>query len=409
MRQTNASWDASYEIRALLLFTTGLGLVGLDRFILMPLLPVVAKDLGLNYQDIGLISGILSLTWGISSIVSGGISDKRGRRFIIIPAVILFSALAGLTGLAVGFLSLMVIRALMGLFEGAYLPASIAATTEASNPSRLGRNIGIQQMAQPLCGLAIGPLLATQLLNVLPSWRWIFLAVSIPGLILAWFMYRDLRDTNAGATSTHAELVGWSAAFRYKNVVLNILIMSCWLSCLVVIAAFLPNYLTDHFHFSLSEMGVVMSASGLGSAIGMVLIPSLSDRLGRKPVLLFGVVVEIASLLIFVQTGPVVFELAGLIFVIAGINAGLIVLTIGPMTTEAVPLELTATAVGMVVGIGELVGGFGAPAIAGAIAQTFGITYILWISTGAVIVGFCLALFVNETNLIKKAATATAL
>jgi MFS family permease len=138
----------------------------------------------------------------------------------------------------------------------------------------------------------------------------------------------------------------------------------------------------------------------------MVLIPSLSDRMGRKPVLLFGVVVEILSLLVFVQTGPVVSELAGLIFVIAGINAGLIVLTIGPLTTEAVPPELTATAVGMVVGIGELVGGFGAPAIAGAIAQSFGITYILWISTGAVVLGFCLSLFVNETRLTNKVATA---
>src|SRR5882757_8541675 len=238
----------------------------------MPLFPVIAADLGLNYQDIGLVSGVLSLTWGFSSIVCGGVSDKLGRRFVIIPAVVLFSMLAGLTGLAAGFLSLMAIRALMGVFEGAYLPASIAATAEASHPSRLGRNIGIQQMAQPLFGLALGPLLATQLLNVFSSWRWIFLAVSIPGLILAWYMYRDLRDTNAGATATHAELVGWSATFRYKNVILNILIMSCWLSCLVVIAAFLPNYLTDHFHFSLPEMGIVMSASGLGSAIGMVLI-----------------------------------------------------------------------------------------------------------------------------------------
>jgi MFS family permease len=403
LQRASTSYDASYENKALLLFSVGLGLVGLDRFILMPLFPVVAKDLGLDYQDIGLISGVLSLTWGIASIVSGGVSDKRGRRFVIIPAVVLFSVLAGLTGLAVGFISLVVVRALMGLFEGAYLPASIAATTEASHPSHLGRNVGIQQMAQPLLGLALGPLLATQLLNVVPSWRWIFLLVSIPGLILAWYMYRDLRDTNAGATSTQAQLVGWSATFRYRNVILNILIMSCWLSCLVVIAAFLPNYMVDHLHFSLPEMGLVMSASGLGSAIGMVLIPSLSDRLGRKPVLLFGVVLEIGLLFLFVQSATVA-QMAGLIFLITGINAGLIVLTIGPLTTEAVPPALTATAVGMVVGIGELVGGFGAPAIAGAVAQNFGITYILWISTGAVILGFLLSLFVTETRSVEKVA-----
>jgi len=43
LRQASASWDASYENKALLLFTVGLGLVGLDRFILMPLFPVYSK------------------------------------------------------------------------------------------------------------------------------------------------------------------------------------------------------------------------------------------------------------------------------------------------------------------------------------------------------------------------------
>lgn len=407
MREANTSWDASYERKALVLFTAGIGLVGLDRFVLMPLFPVIASDLGLNYQDIGLISGALSLTWGLSSMVSGGASDRLGRRIVIIPAVILFSLLAGLTGLAVGFLSLVAIRALMGVFEGAYLPASIAATAEASHPARLGRNIGIQQMAQPLFGLAFGPLLATHLLDVLPSWRWIFAAVSIPGLILAWFMMQYMRETNVARASSSSESANWKEVFRYRNVVVNILVMSCWLSCLVVIAAFLPNYLTDHFHLSLAEMGIVMSASGLGSAVGMILIPSLSDRMGRKPILLTGAAVEIVILLIFVQTGPVVLELAGLLFVIAGINSGLIVLTTGPLTTEAVPPAFTATAVGMVVGIGELVGGFGAPAIGGAIAQIFGIPYILWISTGAVMLGFGLSLFVNETNVTRKAVVAS--
>ena len=403
MKHASPSWDVSYENKALLLFTVGIGLVGLDRFILMPLSPTIAADLGLNYQDIGFISGILSLTWGLSSIITGRLSDKLGRRFVIIPAVVLFSMLAGFTGLATGLISLLTIRALMGAFEGAYLPASIAATTEASDPARLGRNIGIQQMAQPLFGLALGPLLATQLLDLFPSWRWIFVVVSMPGLILAWFMSRQMRET--GGTPSQSGPIDWKEVFGYKNVVLNILMMSCWLSCLVVIAAFLPSYLTDHFHFSLREMGTVMSASGLGSAIGMIVIPSLSDRVGRKPVLLTGALIEILVLLVFVQTGPIVYELAGLVFVIAGINSGLIVLTTGPLTTEAVPPALTATAVGMVVGIGELVGGFGAPAIGGAIAQLFGIPYVLWISTGAVVLGFALSLFVHETNATKTAVT----
>ena len=57
-----------------------------------------------------------------------------------------------------GLGSLIMIRGLMGLAEGAYVPASIVATVEASKPTRVGLNIGIQQMAAPLVGLGLGPI-----------------------------------------------------------------------------------------------------------------------------------------------------------------------------------------------------------------------------------------------------------
>lgn len=400
----SVTWNKAYETKAVWVLTLGLGLVGLDRFILMPLFPVVAKDLGLTYQDLGLISGILSLTWGLSSVISGPLSDKYGRRIIIIPAVLVFSALAGLTGLAAGLLSLLAIRALMGVFEGAYIPSSIAATTEASHPSRIGRNVGLQQMAQPLLGLAVAPILATQLLDVVPSWRLIFLIVSLPGFVVAWYMYRTLRNTNAAALST-ARVAGaqhdaesWFAIFRYRNVVLNIFLMLCWLSTLIVIAALMPNYLTDHLGLSLKEMGFVMAANGLGSAVGAMLLPAISDRVGRKPVVLISVFLQIGFLFLLMRTGAAPLALAALLFSITGLSAGVCALTVGPLTTEAVPAALTSTAIGCVVGFGEMIGGFGAPAAAGAIAQAYGIAHILWICTGTATAGLCLAFFLRETR-----------
>ena len=64
--------------------------------------------------------------------------------------------------------SLMVIRAMMGLAEGAYVPASIVSTVEASKPSRVGLNIGLQQMAQPFVGLGLGPVIAVGLCLGIP-------------------------------------------------------------------------------------------------------------------------------------------------------------------------------------------------------------------------------------------------
>src|SRR5690606_32678999 len=107
-------------------------------------------------------------------------------------------------------------------------------TAESSHPSRRGLNIGIQQAFFPILGLGLAPILATQLLLVLPSWRWVFVVVSLPGFLLAWFMYRHLRETGVvapAATEGQGQQQGrWVDALRYRNVALNILGMFCMLT-----------------------------------------------------------------------------------------------------------------------------------------------------------------------------------
>ena len=93
-------WDTRYEWKMVLLLTLGFGLVSIDRFMIMPLFPVIMQDLNLDFQDLGLVTGVLAITWGISSIFMGNLADRIGLRAVIIPAVILFSLMAGISGLA---------------------------------------------------------------------------------------------------------------------------------------------------------------------------------------------------------------------------------------------------------------------------------------------------------------------
>jgi len=60
-------WSITYERQAITLLFLGFGLVGMDRFMVMPLFPSMMKDLGLTYQDLGLITGALSVAWGVSA------------------------------------------------------------------------------------------------------------------------------------------------------------------------------------------------------------------------------------------------------------------------------------------------------------------------------------------------------
>src|SRR5690606_29559127 len=147
-------------------------------------------------------------------IFSGRLSDKIGHRKVLIPAIMLFSLMSGLSGMVHGLTALIVIRALMGAMEGTYCPTSFTAVAAASEPKRRGCNQGLQQSGFALLGRALGPLVAAQLMNVVPSWRWVFWIVAIPGLVvgaLLFFVLREPKDTPAGhligATQSNASWV----------------------------------------------------------------------------------------------------------------------------------------------------------------------------------------------------------
>ncbi|MDR0212313.1 MAG: MFS transporter [Pseudomonas putida] len=407
MHNNDKQWNARYEYAAVAMLALGFGLVGLDRFIILPLFPVMMADLHLDYQDLGNISAVLAIAWGISSVFMGRLSDRIGRRKVLIPAVLLFSLLAGLSGLANGIAALLLIRAVMGVSEGAFTPTAIAATAESSHPARRGLNIGIQQAFFPILGLGLAPILATQLLLVLPSWRWVFVVVSLPGFILAWFMYRYLRESRVAPEPTPAagQAEGrWLDALRHRNVVLNILGMFCMLTSLFVLSVMMPNYLTDYLHLSLQQMGFVMSAIGLGGFIGQLLLPGLSDRVGRKPVVLGCFLATALCIGLLMRTGAEPVTLFVLLFLVTFFNFSMICMTVGPITSESVPLPLVSTATGLVVGIGEIFGGGVAPALAGFIAQNHGIQYTLYLALGGALVGLLVATALRETAPVRRKA-----
>ena len=375
---STSAWNGAYEFKVVALMTIGFGLVGLDRFIINPLFPVIQKELNLNYQDLGLISGILALAWGLASAMSGPLSDRYGRKRVLVPAVLIFSLLVAGTGLATGLFSLLLIRGLMGLAEGAYVPSSIVATIEASKPSRMGLNIGIQQMAAPFVGLGLGPVIGIALLDVLPSWHWVFAVIALPGLVLAYVMSKVMRESQGSVQAIQsAEQVSFKDILPIKSVWVHTLVMVCMFTSAIPLAIFFPNYMTDYLHLSLESMSQMMIGLGLGSLTGTVILPALSDRLGRKPLMVVGTLVSVVCVAWLPTIQLAGMELFAAIFLISFMNAGVIAITIGPLTHLTTPAHLVGTATGVGVGAAEMIGGAIAPAIAGAMAQHIGIEMVL--------------------------------
>jgi MFS family permease len=402
MQQDTAAkrWDTGYEWKIILILSLTFGLVGLDRFILPVLFPAFMDELGLTYEDLGNLVGILAVFWGISAFAMGFLSDRVGRRKVLIPAVIVFSLMSAFSGMVGGLVSLLLIRAVMGLAEGPVASIGVAVAVEASHPKRRGMNNGIFQCMISLMGNAIGPIIATQLLLV-TDWRTVFLLVGIPGLIMAAVMFFVVREPAAPAPVASAPVVarpGFADLFRHRNVPLAMLTLMCAMGGVFVLAAMVPSYLTDYLQLSTQEMGVVFSAVGFGGALGQFAMPTLSDFIGRKITILISYVLAAVFIWLFVQAdASSLSTLFWLLFFAALFNFSALATLAGPVAAEAAPLGMIASVAGLVIGAGEIFGGGVAPAIAGQIAGSSGIQHVFTFVIASLIVGFVIALFLKET------------
>lgn|SRR5690625_800176 len=128
----------------------------------------------------------------------------------------------------------------------------------------------------------------------------------------------------------------------------------------------------------------------------------ISDRIGRKPAALgFGLLSVLAPLSILVIDNPVV--LAPAIFLLAAGKG------VGGMAMSVIPVEsvnplYVGLAVGLPVGIGEIVGGFINPMVTGALADQFGLETAMLVSSGGALVATLIAIFLKETAPSRVAA-----
>jgi predicted MFS family arabinose efflux permease len=289
----------------------------------------------------------------------------------------------------------------MGAAEGPVASTGVAVAVEASHPSRRGMNNGIFQCMISLFGLALGPIIATQLLQI-TSWHYVFMIVGLPGLILAaamWFIVREPETTAAGKMGGRpAPRPSIASLFGHRNVPLAMLALMCAMTGIFVLAAMMPVYLQGFLALDTQQMGYVMSAIGFGGFIGQFGVPAISDFIGRKMATLMSFLVAAVFLYLFANTGAESLTvLFALLFVAALFNFGALAILAGPVAAEAAPIGMVASVAGLVIGAGEIFGGGGAPVISGYIAQSYGVQYTLWFALGGQVVGMLLTLFLKET------------
>ncbi len=412
---------AAYEIRMIGVLTLMFGFVFFDRNAMGNLAPFITTSLHLTNGQIGALSSGLSICWAISGFVIGTLSDALGRRkSILIITVVIFSVCSVISGLAPSFGVLLASRMLMGLAEGPILPIAQSLVVLESAENRRGFNMGVMQnLGSNLIGSFLGPVILTALAQYF-SWRGAFFVAAVPGLICAALMWLYVREPAKDAQVAVAAVApGEPAAVArptsaaqtlqqamgYRNMWICILLSITMVPWMILGWTFLPTIYGTLRHLSHSETSWLVGALGISAAVFAFIVPGLSDRFGRKPIMVIFTFIGIFYPLAALYYQGSSWMLAALVF-LGWSASGTFPLFMATIPSETIPSRYVATTLGLVMGLGELIGGGLVPWLAGRAADHFEkLEVTMWIASGLGVIATILTLFLVETAPVKVAAT----
>lgn len=185
-RKSGSTGFWTYENKLVTVFFFAVGLVFFDRLIINFLMPFIQEDLGLTNAQVGQLAGAAALTWSIASIVGGRISDRvKSKRLYLVALLVAFSVVSFTQGFVGTFVHLIILRLMMGLFEGPTIPVTQSVLAMESSPHRRGFNLGFtMNTANGLFGGVLAPIVIVALANIF-DWRTAFFFTIVPGLLMA--------------------------------------------------------------------------------------------------------------------------------------------------------------------------------------------------------------------------------
>ncbi|MDR2216361.1 MAG: MFS transporter [Nevskiaceae bacterium] len=390
--------NTRYQWLLIGILSANFGVVFFDRNAFAFLTPFIQPDMQLSNTQIGLIAASFAFAWAIAGLFMGSLSDRFGRRkMILVVATLVFSLASVLSGVAGTFIALLGARMLMGIAEGGIMPITQTLIAAEVDPKRRGLAHGItQNFGANVLANFLGPIVIVAMANAV-GWRHAFWLVALPGFLMAALIALFVREP------THLdrhEKPTWAraAALLTDRTILVCIVMSVFLvPYLVIFSVFTPLYLVQVKNIDTQTMSWIMSSFGLASIAIAFLVPGLSDRLGRKPVAI------VASLLgVFIPLGVVLIDSTSMWPYCFAIAAGASISGVFPLAMATVPSEivrpgLTATALSLTMGISEIIGGVLAPSLAGKAADTWGLSAPQWIIFGLAIATSVAALLLRET------------
>ena len=343
--------------------------------LILPLLPFWAEHLGANPTEIGLILTIYALAQFIFTPILGSLSDRFGRKPIIIGSLLIEAFSLALTGFAGSLVVLLIARFIGGI--GASNIGSAQAVVSDVTPSE-GRARGMGMIGAAIgLGFVIGPAVGGILSPIGPAVPFIVaMVVAIINALLVLFFLpethkvREISKTNASGEQTDILPSGLGQLLRNKTlirlIVINLLFTTAFTSMEAVFALFSQHM----FGWTAKENGYVFAYVGLIIVIIQGgLIGQLVKLFGEQKLLIAGLLMLALGLALL----PLSSTLAVMLIALGILSAGNGAVT--PTASALLSLTSPRDAQGKVLGLSQGIASLGrivGPLIAGSIYSLIG-------------------------------------
>jgi len=368
------------------------------------ILPIIGKELGLSYSQIGLIMTCQYIAGAVANIPGGVLVDTVGRKGVLMATSLFWVGFPYLLmGFTHSYLMLLGCVALVGFGNSLWHPTAIP-TLARRFPERKGLVLSLHGMGGN-AGDAIAPIVVGALLAVF-SWREVVIMNVVPGIVIALLLFVFLGTLKLGGGKREASRDSSGQSLRdyfrglpelFRNRGLILLAASSAFRSMTqnALLTFLPVYLAYEMGYSSFWVGACMFALQTAGFAAAPVAGHLSDRMGRKSVMMTSMAMTAVVLVFMALAGK---SLAFVFFVAV---LGFFLYAIRPVLQawllETTPRNMGGTSIGVLFGA-QAIGSSVGPLLGGLVADSYGLTATFVFLAGTIVAANLFILFMPKTE-----------
>ncbi len=364
------------------------------------MLPLFATHLGAEPSGVGIVAAASALTGIIASIPAGMLSDRFGRRRMLVISSLVFATAPVLYLFVSNIWQLAAVRFYHGFATALFIPVSMALISDLHQTGR-GEKLGWFSTAT-LLGRFLAPIAGGSLLGLFgeppaSGFTAVYLLCGFAGTAALFFAFRLPLPHEKGGSARN-----WSDTFKafrsvisHRAILITALVEAAILFAYGTFETFLPLYAKDN-GISSYGIGIFLSSQVITLAITKPIMGRFSDRHGRRPQIIAGALLGAFSIGAFSVSSTF---LSMLIFsILFGLSLSIVTAATSAHIADLSLKETHGSAMGLlgsVMDIGHTTG----PIIAGSLASHFGFrTSFIGAAAAVIIIAFLFHLKTDKDN-----------